>query len=357
MRTTSGCLILITKHSDNITLNARSDNLNRNDKPKMQSADLIKQLKNDKGITFNIISEQDAGTYIKDINNYLRTASYRKNYEKHRLGSQKGKYIDLDFAYLTDLSTIDMHLRNILLKMCIDVEHALKTKLLSTIEDNPNEDGYSIVESFLSSNPEIISSIEKKADSIFTGQLIEKYFSLCSVFSSNSGSSVSNLYTKIISQDCPVWVLVELISFGDTLKLIKYYNTLYPNQTLKCPNSNILQPIKSLRNACAHNNCLLNNLNVGLTTPNQEITNFISSMKNIGKEERSKKLSCRPLFEIVCLLKVYNEFVSPNVRKHSMTILKDFIHTRMFRNISYYGNNQVVKTSFEFLKKVLDNLA
>ena len=331
--------------------------MNKISKPKMQSTDLIYQLKNEKGITFNIISEQDAALYIKDVNNYLRTASYRKNYEKHRLGTLKGKYINLDFAYLTDLSTIDMHLRNILFKMCVNVEHALKTKLISTIEDNPKEDGYSIVESFLLSNPDIIASIEKKADSIFTGQLIEKYFNLCSVFLSNSDSNISNLYTRVIDQDCPVWVLVELISFGDTLKLIKHYNNIYPDLKMSCPDSNVLQPIKSLRNACAHNNCLLNNLNVGLTTPNHVITSFVSNMKNIGKEERTKKLSCRPLFEIVCLLKVYNEFVSNNVKKHSMEELKSFINNRMFKHIDYYDKNQVINTSFVFLKKVLDNLA
>ena len=92
------------------------------------------------------------------------------------------------------------------------------------------------------------------------------------------------------------------------------------------PNSKVLNSINSLRNACAHNNCLLNNLNIGLPAPNQAIKTYISKIKTIGKEERNKKLSCRPLFEIVCLLKVYKEFVSPKIRKHSMNNLKRFIH-------------------------------
>lgn len=330
--------------------------MNRNNKPKELSEDLIAQLKEEKGVTFKIISEQDAVVYIKNINNYLRTASYRKNYEKHQKGENKGKYINLDFAYLTELSTIDMHLRTILLKMCIDVEHCLKTKLISTIEDNPDEDGYSIVKSFLTENPDIISSIEKKADSIFTGRLIEKYFNLCSVFSVTSTSKPAIFHTRILSQDCPVWVLIELLSFGDVIKLINHYNNTHPCYKMIYPNSKVLNSIKSLRNACAHNNCLLNNLNVGSTAPNQEITTYISKIKTIGKEERNKKLSCRPLFEIICLLKVYDEFVSPKVRKHSMKNLKEFIDNRMLMHIKYYKNNQVVKTSFEFLKKVIDNL-
>ena len=38
---------------------------------------------------------QEAIDYISKVNNYLRTASYRKNYRKNH----QGKYINLDFAY------------------------------------------------------------------------------------------------------------------------------------------------------------------------------------------------------------------------------------------------------------------
>lgn len=135
--------------------------MNKLDKPKRTSEELIDQLK-EKGVKFEISTEADAAVYIKDINNYLRTASYRKNYEKHQLGENKGKYIDVDFAYLVEISKIDMYLRNALLKMCIDIEHALKTILVAAVEDNPDEDGYNIVDSFLSKNPDVITHIEKK---------------------------------------------------------------------------------------------------------------------------------------------------------------------------------------------------
>lgn len=51
--------------------------MNKLDKPKRTSEELIGQLK-EKGVKFDIITEADAAVYIKDINNYLRTASYRK---------------------------------------------------------------------------------------------------------------------------------------------------------------------------------------------------------------------------------------------------------------------------------------
>lgn len=77
----------------------------------------------------------------------------------------------------------------------------------------------------------------------------------CVLFISVINSGEAATVTKIYSQDCPVWVLVELLSFGDVIKLISFYNSLYPNSQLIVPDKKVLQPIKKLRNACAHNNC------------------------------------------------------------------------------------------------------
>lgn len=66
----------------------------------------------------------EAETYLHERNNYLRTTSYRKNYDKHMTGDNAGKYIQLDFAHLVELSRLDMYLRTHLLQMCIDIEHA-----------------------------------------------------------------------------------------------------------------------------------------------------------------------------------------------------------------------------------------
>lgn len=122
--------------------------MNRTDKPKLESKILVDKLRDEKGVTFKYITEEEAALYLVDVNNYLRTASYRKNYQKYLKGPAKGKYIDLDFSYLQELSTIDMHLRNLITKMCIDIEHDLKVLLLKNLEMDPTEDGYTIVDTF-----------------------------------------------------------------------------------------------------------------------------------------------------------------------------------------------------------------
>lgn len=48
--------------------------MNRIDKPKMTSAELVNKLKNKKGVTFKYITEQEAENFLRERNNYLRTA-------------------------------------------------------------------------------------------------------------------------------------------------------------------------------------------------------------------------------------------------------------------------------------------
>lgn len=322
---------------------------NRLDKPKKTSTEIINMLENEKGITFNFMSTSDAANYLSNRNNYLRTASYRKNYDKHVSGADEGKYIHLDFAYLTELSTIDMYLRSILLKMCIDVEHAIKVSILHHIECNDKEDGYTIVEEFLDQYLDITNKIAEKADSIFTDDLISKYFKLCYELIMNKNT----LRTHVLATDCPAWVLVEIIGFGDLVKFYNFYGRKYRIKPLK---NEIINPIRSLRNACAHNNCILNSLKPRNTQPTSIISQYIADFAEIGKEERKKKLSCRPLFEIVCLLYYYKQEVSTDVRNGQICELYEFVNGRMLKHSEYFNDNQLITTSFNFLKKVVDKL-
>ena len=85
---------------------------------------------------------------MKENNNYFKLVSYRKNFPKYENGENSGKYINLDFKMLTDLSIIDMRIRKTMLSIVLDLEHYAKVKLLSKME-NDSKDGYTIVEEYI----------------------------------------------------------------------------------------------------------------------------------------------------------------------------------------------------------------
>ena len=52
------------------------------DKELKTSSELIEHMKS-KGITFNLMSENEATHFIQEHNYYLKVAAYRKNYNKY----------------------------------------------------------------------------------------------------------------------------------------------------------------------------------------------------------------------------------------------------------------------------------
>ena len=319
---------------------------NIEEKPVLSSAQLIQKMKDEKGIAFCIVSEKEAEEYLFNINNFLRTASYRKNYQKYQKGSNEGKYINLDFAYLKELSTIDMHFRMEIIHLCIDIEHDLKVKILQEVEKS-NIDGYSVVREFLAKNEGIVKKIAANCSSPFTCNLIQKYFTI-----EEEIEPIRNKKVNIISKydDCPIWVFLELITFGDLI----YFYTFFCEQMEIRPiiSKSLLHLVKNLRNGCAHNNCILANLSAETSKTPPEISRAVSGIK-IAKDQRRKKLTCRPVLEFVTLLYVYDKLVSKRVKQKGFEKLYKLFTNRMLRNKEYFKDNELIKSTYDFSMKTL----
>ena len=148
-----------------------------------------------KGITFDLVSEDDAADYLASANNYLRAASYRKLFPVHEQGARAGQFVHLDFAYLIELSSIDRMLREAFLPLAIDVEHFAKIRLLARMEAE-GEDGYAVASEFLAARPRVEHGLFARAGAderhdTYTGDLIAHYLS-----------------------GMPAWVLLEVADFG-----------------------------------------------------------------------------------------------------------------------------------------------
>ncbi len=301
-------------------------------KPLLTSQQLIEHMKN-KGISFELISETDAKDFLEKHNYYMKLAAYRENYQKYPNSSKRaGQYINLDFAYLQELSTIDRHLRYQILQMCLDIEHFLKVALLNAIENNPNEDGYCIVRNFIAntSNNRVLTTI-RSHKSNYCRELIDKY-----------------------DPDFPVWVFVELISFGDLVHLCSFYTDQY-GATIG--DRILLNSVRDIRNACAHSNCLINKLKPNGNRPHSSVVNRVKLVPGISESSRDKKLKNSCIYDYVCMLYAYNEIVSSSEsRKKAYQQVKELFEGRMLRHSDWFSKNTLITSSYEFGKKVIDNL-
>ena len=320
---------------------------NKTDKPKQTAPQLIAKMKNEKGITFKYISETDAANYLVNINNYLRTSAYRKNFQTYQNGINAGKYISLDFAYLQELSTIDMHFRFMISKMCLDIEHDLKVKMLKDIENDSTTDGYDIVDTFLSQNSYILGKLEATSSSPFTSDLIHKYFTIQRTYNLSRHKKENKITAY---NDCPAWVLLEILTFGD---FIKFYEFYYSSRNLPKLSTPVINLVRSLRNGAAHNNCILANLSHGTSSAPREISQEISKISSINSNQRRKKLSCRPMLEFTCLLYAYSAVVSDKVKRHRIEELKNLFFVRMPAKKGFFQNNELIKSNYDFACKII----
>ena len=305
-------------------------------KKKLSVDELIQHMKN-KGITFNIISEDDAKHFLQEHNYYFKFASYRGNYVKYQRGSHTGKYENLDFAYLKELSIIDMHLRYLILQMCLDIEHQIKVMLLRDIEQNPYENGYTIVKEF-DKDQRCRQKILKQSHASYAHDLIEKYR---------------------VNLDFPVWVLFELISFGDLCNLYQKYTELYPKRNL--PKRSLLNPIRNMRNAAAHSNCLIyklrlsENRNTDARKRNiNDISNIVAQIPTIRRSSRKNYLQIIPIHDFAVLLYWYHNFVkSEGLQKKRRRELYKLFYRRMTEHHEYFSKNAYIRHAYIFTLKLV----
>lgn len=299
-------------------------------KQKLSVQEQINHIKS-KGITFNFISEQDAQDFLENYNSYFRLKSYAKNFSKYNHTDKKGKYINLDFLYLKELSIIDFYLRRILLKMTIDIEYRLKINLLKTFNQNQSNDGYQIIQDFFQTNKNIYNKFS------------DKYFSGYKKFSYNS-QIIEKYHPRY-----PIWAFLEILTFGD---FIQFYQHYYGSK--KPPFHEHLESTRILRNATAHNNCLLNNLTQERII--QTSSKIIKILKNDTTTQQLYYL-CRKNYLIMDIISVYYLFINVSnnqeIKDEITNEIKTKVIKRFFEN-NYFIKNKKMIDCMELLDKAID---
>lgn len=304
-------------------------------KPMISIDEQIELLKS-KGVKFNIMNEDDAKGYLSNNNNYFKLTSYRKNYMKHPDGAYVGQYINLEFAYLVDLAIIDMRIRYHILHMALDIEHYIRMDLIKKVSEY-NEDGYTIISEYCNSlednqKSKLKKELERNKENIYCGDLLKAY---------------ENNY--------PIWVFVELITFGSLIYLYKFCAEKFNDKQMK-DNFYMFKTCKEIRNAAAHNNCIINDLKTNTLRhkTNTQVVNWLASMDGLNKNFRKNKMTNARLQQIVTLLYVHEKLVtSKGVKIKECDKLRE-LKQRINREFNYYESNEQITTSFKFLSQVID---
>ena len=296
----------------------------------------IEHLKS-KGITFDLVSEKDAFSYLQNESHFFKLIAYRKNYQKYEYGDHAGQYIHLEFGDLEDLTEIDRFLRSVLLQLSLDVEYYAKMKILKVIEVH-HEDGYKIVvdilddlqKNNLKQYERCKGELERHRASYYCGDLVRKY-----------------------SPNYPVWVFMEIVPFGRTISFYKFCADRYHDREM-IREHYLLKTCKDIRNAAAHNNCILNDLHLYTAhfPVNYMVAQELCQIPTISKFSRNKRIRNIRLQQIVSLLYMHNKIVTSEKVHQAASLLLHALDQRFF--IHDYHNNSLIYESFVFLHKIID---
>ena len=310
----------------------------------MKISEMVPYLKL-KNIKFEECSEEDAEKYLRENNNYYNVTAYKNNFIKYQFGESQGKYIDLDFAYLKDLSIIDYRTRTVLFKMIIDIEHYLKIRILNTIEDIPEEDGYNIVNLYMEKDQQDEKQPNRVRDSILKKVSNDYYKKIFSKYDLDKDKKLENI---------PVWEFLEIITFGELINFFDFFTKTYSLDDNKY--IFILREINKLRNAVAHNSCVLSELDKKDNTHGADtlIINYLKEC-GIGKENRKNKLKNSRIRQITYTLYMFNIIVSSEgVKGNVKHEVSKLFYGRIILNRKYYNNNGLLKSIYEYFEKIIE---
>ncbi|WP_270456123.1 Abi family protein [Allisonella histaminiformans] len=301
-------------------------------KKKLSYEEQIQHLKS-KGISFDAMSETDALAYLKSNNNFFKLKSYRKLFNKDK---NKDRYVHLEFAYLVDLAIIDTRLRRIIVEMALNIEHFTKVALIGRITECPEDDGYKIVKEYL-------RSLDPTQRKILKGELQK----------SLNSPYCKDLYSHY-EGNMPIWVFTELLSFGSYIYFYLFCAKHFRDKAMK-EHAFIMKKVKTIRNAAAHNNCILNCLK-SKTNPHDPSVLLVNALKDSGfsRDIRRSKLKNETTEQILSCFYAHKLLVtSSGVNKHMARELNEF-KNRLTRGFTY-EDNLLIKSTWNLFERVIDS--
>lgn len=243
------------------------------------------------GVTFDICTEAEARNYLSEKCSACKVSAYTQLFDIHTEGESEGKYMDLDFCQLKYLAEVDQRLREILLAMALDIEHFCKTRLITECVITETDD-YTVMADYLNDQDDRQRRyIEREIERSKNDPTNDYIFERC-------------------GSDLPLSAFVEVVPFGTIVGLIRYCGTRADDREM-IADYFVLRSIQSLRNACAHNSCVLLDLFPRTGDAKVAPPEMNKALSDIGLSRRLRRrwLQTVPTARIASLFYLYSEMV------------------------------------------------
>lgn len=179
------------------------------------------------GVGFDICSREDARDFLERRSYFFKLKAFDNLFVR----DDGGKYLDLDFAYLKDVASLDFHIRQFALSMVSEIEHAVKVRFNALLMRRTSEDGYALVADFDKSQRKRGRSLLRLLGNVYTQAIVDKY-----------------------GERPPAWLIWETTTFNTT---IDFYRFFLERSGYEDSIYGLLTSVRILRNAASHHNCVL----------------------------------------------------------------------------------------------------
>lgn len=273
----------------------------------------------ERGVRFDIMSPKTAVAFLRDKNFFFKVKAFAKCFSTYHSPASEGygRYVNLDFAHLAELTRLDHHLREHILSMTLDIEHYMKVHLNRTMMDD-GADGKEVLDLlFAHERVRKERMLEERFDPSGSEAAVERMKAIADRLDGVGGNERATLFLEMLHiaedqtlgidpehlersvsylgdsnytrdlankygrrEDMYVWNYLELVSFGGIIALYKFYFYDLRRERSKEAESvkQLLFPVKALRNAAAHNGNVLNTIGQRLQKP-------VGSIATAAREE------------------------------------------------------------------------
>lgn len=238
-----------------------------------------------KGVAFERMGEDAAMLYLSRESYLFAVYAYRTLFPRRVGGAHDGEYANLDFCDLVDLERLDRELRTALLPLALDAEHLAKARVLDEVARRPAEDGHSIVRDYMDSlspaeRSRRVAEISRLRRDEYSGDLQRHY-----------------------AGEMPIWVLLELSSFGTVADVYRYCANRWDDAAM-LDEHYMLKKARDVRNACAHSAAIVNGLGSNGHVARPAPSELTIALREAGfsKRSRSSRMRNPRLQQIATLL-------------------------------------------------------